>query len=107
MSIPISSETKTVLKRVFDRCYAINIRAPLGESQIVNNFYERVVEVDGQVMSKTPVYDKMYDAATIAGIRWTSPEGKVISGWDVFSFILWFNDNYDAAISQLTLPPSS
>ena len=111
MSIALNEETKEVTQKIYDRCYAINIRSIIDKdkhySETINQLYERVLEIDGVVIKKEPSFEKMYDINVLLGIKWVAPWGKEISGLDVMAFIKWFNDNYEAALLQLPQPPDA
>lgn len=109
MAILLQDETKMVHRSVYDRCYKIEINSVLdpltkAKKETTTMYYERVVEIDGTIMSKENKYTKEYLSEYLTKITWTSPWNKQITGLDVMAFIQWFNDNYEDALKQIEKP---
>ena len=108
MALGLNEETKTVVKKEYDRCVGINIVSHLNDDtsavETVYQQYERVLEIDGVVINKMPSFQKMYDTAFLLDIKWLSPWGKEITGLDVMAFIKQFNDNFEVAIATKRMP---
>lgn len=109
MAIIIKNETKTVVQSTYDRCYKIEINSILdpvtkSKKETTTMYYERIVEIDGAIVSKENKYTKEYLSSYLTNIKWTSPWNKQITGLDVMAFIQWFNDNYTEALKQIEQP---
>jgi hypothetical protein len=106
MALQLHEETKVVNQKTYDRCFAIDIRSILNadgsQAETVHQFYERVIEIDGNIVAKTPSFDKEYLCSGLVGIKFMSPWGKEITGADVMWFIKYWNDHFEEGLAQLS-----
>ena len=104
MAIKLNEETKVVTRTTYNRCRQILISSIRNSdntySETVTQQYEKIVEIDGQVVSKTDDYVKSYDCSYLCGTKWTTPSGKELTGLDVLLFIKHFNDNYEEMLTD-------
>ena len=106
MAIQLNEETKVVNQKTYDRCFAIDIRSKLNDdksyTEIIHQWYERVIEIDGKIINKTASFEKEYDCNALLSVKFTSPWGKEVTGMDVMWFIKYWNDYFDEGLAQLS-----